>query len=257
MQAVATERARSREVQRPDGTGFRHDYYGTPGVIDAGPQAFLVELPYAGATVKPHFHDIDQFQVVVAGNGRIGKKQLAPITFQYADAYTPYGPIVANDEGISFFTLRNIASGGHFKMPGSKHLMACRAGRNIAGQFILNKALPGPGKTHCDTLMEQQIDGVFALGLRLGPQAQFRAPPSDGGGQYFLVCAGALDDSGKALPPNSVLRREAGESTVILTAGTQGAAVLALQFGRPSDRPGSNPAALANRDPQTYVVRKE
>ena len=34
------------------------------------PQAFLVELPYAGARVNPHFHDVDQFQVIVAGSGR-------------------------------------------------------------------------------------------------------------------------------------------------------------------------------------------
>jgi hypothetical protein len=90
MQSVSVDESRTRDVKRPDGnTGRRSDYFGSPGIVDAQPQAFLVELPYAGARVNPHFHDIDQFQVIVAGDGRIGKKLLAPITFQYADAYTP------------------------------------------------------------------------------------------------------------------------------------------------------------------------
>jgi hypothetical protein len=257
MAAIASTEARSREVQRPDGVGYRHDYYGTPGVIDTSPQAFLVELPYAGATVRPHFHDIDQFQVVVAGNGRIGKKALAPITFQYADAYTPYGPIVANDDGISFFTLRNVSSGGHYKMPGSKHLMACRAGRNIAGAFDTQAPLPGAGESTTETLLSAQQDGVLAIGIRLGAGAQHAPPRSDAGGQYLLVCSGSLvAEDGRQLPANSVLRTESGETGSTLIAGDNGAAVLVLQFGRPSSRPGSDPAVLAARDPDAYVHRK-
>ena len=131
MQAVAGAEAEVKEFQRKGGIGRRHDYIGTPGEIEDLPQAFLVVRPYANARIEPHFHDVDQFQIVVAGDGRIGKKAVRPITFQYADAFTPYGPIVARDDGISFFTLRNFASGGHWSMPGNKHNMPCRAGRNI------------------------------------------------------------------------------------------------------------------------------
>ena len=78
---------------------------------------------YPGARIDPHFHDIDQFQVVVDGDCRMGKKAADPVTFQYADAYTPYGPIVGAELGFAFFTLRPIASGGFFPMPGNKHNM--------------------------------------------------------------------------------------------------------------------------------------
>lgn len=255
MQAVADTEANVRETVRKEGTGYRRDYIGTPGKVSAGPQAFLVERPYAKARIDPHFHDIDQFQVVVAGDGRIGKMEVRPITFQYADAYTPYGPIVARDDGISFFTLRNVASGGHFVMPGSKHLMPCRAGRNIAGLFELGKA-PAANETAREDLMEAQADGVHAVGIRLGANAKADGLPSDSGGQYYLVCAGSLVRDGGDLPANSLIRVEPGEPTPALQAGGEGAEVLALQFSRPTDRPGSDPEKLAGRDPDGYVEKQ-
>ena len=111
MLAVACSEARIKDVKVAGGVGQRHSYIGEPGELNQAAQAFLVVRPFAGARIEPHFHDVDQFQVVVGGDGRIGKKAVRPVTFQYADAFTPYGPIVANEHGLSFFTLRNIASG--------------------------------------------------------------------------------------------------------------------------------------------------
>ncbi len=45
------------------------------------------------------------------------------------------------------------------------------------------------------------------------------------------------------------------ESAPELRAGAEGADLLVLQFARPSDRPGSNPAELAKRDPGAYRHR--
>jgi len=257
MQAVAQNEARTKEVVRKEGVGHRHDYIGNPGTIDNKPQAFLVERPYANAVIKPHFHDIDQFQVVVRGGGRIGKKEVRPITFQYADAYTPYGPIVARDNGISFFTLRTVASGGHFSMPGSRHLMPCRAGRNIAGVFDLDAPQPKAGAVERVALMTPQEDGVNAIGIRLGANAAVDGLLSDAGGQYYLVCSGSLIQDSKALTAESMIRVEPGEAAPTLRAGAAGAQVLFMQFARPSDRPGSDPKKAAERNPDGYVVRIE
>lgn len=254
MQAVANVEARVKEIVRKDGIGRRRDYIGSPGTVDNKPQAFLVERPYAGARINPHFHDVDQFQVVVRGDGRIGKKEVKPVTFQYADAFTPYGPIVARDNGISFFTLRNVASGGHFVMPGSKHLMACRAGRNIAGVFEVGSRKMKAGEVAREPLMEAQDDGVDALGIRLGANAQTQGPVSSGGGQYILVCGGTLLENGKAMAENSLIRVEAGEPAPVLQAGPDGADVLVMQFCRPSDRPGSDPSKLSRSG---YVDRHD
>ena len=198
MQADAASEAREVEVVRAEGTGKRFDYIGSPGLINAQPQAFLVDRLYPGALIPPHFHDIDQYQVVVEGACAMGKKAADPVTFQYADAYTPYGPIQGERMGFAFFTLRPIASGGFFAMPGNKHNMPCRAGRNIAGHFDREGPRPAPGEIARQPLMAPQDDGVDALGLRLGPRARAEGPPSDAGGQYYLVCGGTLERDGES-----------------------------------------------------------
>jgi len=255
MQAVASTETREKRVVRPGGTERRVDYLGSPGVIDAGPQAFLVDRPYPGARIDPHFHDIDQFQVVVEGGCRMGRRPAGPVTFQYADAYTPYGPIVGADGGFAFFTLRPVASGGYFAMPGNGHRMPCRAGRNIAGRFDIARPRPAPGGVVCEDLMARQADGVDALGLRLGAGAVTGGVASDGGGQYYLVCEGDVTHAGKRLPRRSLIHVAPGETPPVLEAGPDGADILVVQFARPSDRSGSDPARLATRDPGAYVQR--
>jgi hypothetical protein len=255
MQAVSINERRAKEVVRAGGTGWRYDYIGSPGVIDANPQAFLVDRLYSGARIDPHFHDIDQFQVVVGGYCRMGKKEAKPVTYQYADAYTPYGPIVGNEQGFAFFTLRPIASGGFFAMPGNRHNMPCRAGRNLAGRFDLEAARPRDGECIQEDLMAPQDDGVDATGYRFGAGASISGPPSDAGGQYFLVCDGEVRCAGKSLSEGSLVHVAPGESALDLVGGQNGANVLMLQFARPSERPGSNPAQLAQRDPNAYMQR--
>ena len=252
MLAVSRDEARIKEVKVAGGTGERHGYIGEPGQLTQAAQAFLVVRPFAGARIEPHFHDVDQFQVIVDGGGRIGKKKVRPITFQYADAFTPYGPIIADDR-LSFFTLRNISSGGFWAMPGNKQEMPGRAGRNIEGVFDLEQATPPAGEVVREALMQPQADGVLAVGLRLGPGAVSDGIPHEGKGQFYLVCAGSVLVDGKELPERSVVRVEPDDATIELRAGNAGAQVLALQFCAPCDRPGTDPAKLASRAEKGYM----
>jgi hypothetical protein len=236
--------------------GQRHAYIGEPGDPNASAQAFLVVRPYAGARIEPHFHDVDQFQVVVEGDGRIGKKPIRAVTFQYADAFTPYGPIVGNDEGFAFFTLRNIASGGFWAMPGNKQHMPGRAGRNIEGVFELADGVPGDGHVARETLMPEQEDGVTVVGIRLGDGATATGLPAGDKGQFYLVCSGGITSAGKLLPKHSIIRVEPGDPELVMTAGRNGAQVLALQFAAPSERPGTDPAKAATRDGYVNIRRE-
>ncbi len=255
MLAVACSEARIKDVKVAGGVGQRHGYIGEPGKLNQEAQAFLVVRPFADARIEPHFHDVDQFQVVVDGDGRIGKKVVRPVTFQYADAFTPYGPIVANEHGLSFFTLRNFASGGFWGMPGNRQNMPGRAGRNIEGVFDLSNGVPAAGKNTREDLMPPQTDGVAAVGIRMGPNATTTGLPADGKGQFYLVCAGSLVTGGKVLAERSVIRVEPDDPTLQLQAGKNGAQVLGLQFAAPSDRPGTDPKKLADRAAQGYVNR--
>ena len=255
MRTVAIDEAREVEVRRDGGIGRRVDYIGSPGIIDAQPQAFLVDRLYPEARIDPHFHDIDQFQVIVDGACHMGKKAADPVTFQYADAYTPYGPIVGGEEGFAFFTLRPIASGGFFAMPGNRHNMPGRAGRNIAGRFDTTRPRPGAGDVVHEELMSDQDDGAMALGLRFGSGAEVQGPVSNGGGQYYLVCEGDVTQEGRPLPRRSLIHVASGETAPTLCAGETGADILVLQFARPTARPGSDPSILAARDPNAYMQR--
>jgi hypothetical protein len=257
MQIVSSEDVGRKEVPQSKGMGYRREYIGSPGTINNGPQAFLVERNYPGARISPHFHDIDQFQIVVAGDCQMGKKEARSVTFQYADAYTPYGPIYGENEGFSFFTLRPIASGGFFAMPGNKHKMPGRAGRNIAGHFDTSRPSLAGGETKREDLMAPQEDGVDAVGIRLGPNSTSEGIPSDAGGQYYLVCEGSLVGLDGILPRHSLIHVEAGETPPTLRAGGEGAEVLMLQLARPTERLGSDPSKLAERDPNAYVMRPD
>lgn len=76
------------------------------------PQGFLVDQP-PGAVTLTHFHETNQFQVFVEGIGRMGKQPARPLTIQYANGHTPYGPIVASETGIKYFHLAPaVGSGG-------------------------------------------------------------------------------------------------------------------------------------------------
>ena len=48
MQIVSSENVGRKEVPQAKGMGYRREYIGSPGTINTGPQAFLVERNYPG-----------------------------------------------------------------------------------------------------------------------------------------------------------------------------------------------------------------
>ena len=127
MRLVTPDQARDLPILRNGVAATVRHYYGTTGMVHTGPQSFLLENPNAGARIEPHFHDSDQFQVIIGGDGKVGVHDAAPVVFPYADAFAPYGPIVAGTQGISFFTMRATAVGGVFNVPGARHLNGLRS----------------------------------------------------------------------------------------------------------------------------------
>src|SRR5689334_17803737 len=68
----------------------------------ASPHAGLSQRA-PGRASRAHFHTVDQFQIVVAGAGRIGRHELAPYSIHFSRAYTPYGPLVTTGAaGLTF-----------------------------------------------------------------------------------------------------------------------------------------------------------
>ena len=167
--------AQSRKIQ-VNGREYTIDaYVGSPpqkGTYVAGneanddgrPQGFLVHQP-PNAITPAHFHEPNQFQVFVAGKGRMGAAPAAPLTVQYANGHTPYGPIVAGDEGVQYFTLRQRWDPGAKYLPASKDLL--RKGnqrtRLKSGIAVAEEAeRVARVAPEVETIMKEEADGLAA-----------------------------------------------------------------------------------------------
>jgi hypothetical protein len=77
-----------------------------PGPEVVYPMAFLVEQS-AETVVQAHFHQANQWQVVVGGGGMLGRHAVEPVAVHYTNAFSSYGPLTAGPRGLHYFTLRN------------------------------------------------------------------------------------------------------------------------------------------------------
>ncbi|MBI4195557.1 MAG: hypothetical protein HY526_10805, partial [Betaproteobacteria bacterium] len=73
---------------RPASTNFPF-FRATSDTPDA-PTAFLAQYD-PGDKSSTHFHQVDQFQILVRGKGTLGRHEVAPYYVHFSRAYTPYG----------------------------------------------------------------------------------------------------------------------------------------------------------------------
>ena len=217
-------------------TGNRYvisDFIGDHAGSGDGPQGFLVEFPNPGGELRPHWHEVNQYQVVVEGDCNVGAHRAAPITVHYADAYTTYGPIIAGDEGFSFFTLRGEHTRGTYYMPQSKHLLPRKRGREIVRHAA--DVLDGLAPDSCtvEPLIEPHADGLMTTLISLGPRSTASAPsPNEGGGQYYLVASGSVIVEEQEKGRLSLLFVSPNEKAPQIRAGPDGAVVVCMQLPR-------------------------
>jgi len=251
VQAVAGETAlKGRRVIKSRGTGEEHwrtDYLGRQGnggAILNQPQAFLVEM-HASESILPHFHEVDQFQVFVAGSGGLGRQSAGLIAVHYADHHTGYGPINAGPHGYSYFTLRAQSDpGAHYlHQPGyrealkpspKRHGIADGLTLSIEPVLMLRKELA------VEPLMPG-LDGSSGLGaslIRMGPGMAYTGPdPRETGGQYYLVLNGSLELAAGNYGKWSTVFVPAADAPLTFSAGAKGLETLLLQFSRNSPGP--------------------
>lgn len=202
------------------------------------PMAFLVEKE-AGAVVHPHFHQADQYQVIVRGSGRLGIHDVARVAVHFTGAYSAYGPIVAADEGVSWFTLRNAWDPGARYMPEQlRQLHEARVGHQhrevTCGPLpaLTDVELAAIEASTGHAVIPETEDGLGAWRYTLPTGGSVSGPePSRGGGQFWLVSAGSAAIGGGALlPAQSCVFVAPEEAAVSLTAGPCGADIICVQF---------------------------
>jgi len=244
MMSENQARVNRRRGQAADGVTFWHTLYlGTtrynmaPGTPDPEPgtlfpMAFLVEQD-PGSVAHAHYHQADQFQVVVHGRATLGTHAVAPVTVHFAGAYTAYGPIRAGEEGVHYFTLRNGFDPGARFMELAEHRAALRT---VPGRRH-REAVAGPAEPRdalaVESLLPEQADGLGAWRYRLAPGGTLVGPaPAAGAGQYWLVLSGGLLRDNAAYGPLSCGFAYPDDTPFTGEAGPQGLDVLAMQFPR-------------------------
>ena len=53
--------------------------YADPDTMASGPEVYLVEALVPAWHLRPHYHSVDQFQLVTHGSGSLGKHRLEPV----------------------------------------------------------------------------------------------------------------------------------------------------------------------------------
>lgn len=204
------------------------------------PMAFLVEKE-AAAVVRPHFHQADQYQVIVQGSGRLGVHDVASVAVHYTDAYSAYGPIIAADEGVAWFTLRNAWDPGARYMPAERQQL-----REARVRYQHREATCGPLPPLSDrelaalttstggAVIAEAPDGLGTWRYTVPPNGWTTGPdPSTGGGQFWLVSAGSASVRGEALlPAQSCIFVGPQDAAAALHAGPGGADLICMQFPR-------------------------
>ena len=209
-------------------------------VVGVSPQAYTVRQAYENIT-HPHYHQTEQWQVIVEGAGKLGRTAVESVALHFTDPYTAYGPIVPEKAGVTYFTLRARSDPGACMLadPGVKEAIRPSKRRFILkGQDDLRigtpEALRARRTTVLDVVVELHADGLAAWMLRLPPGAKAEWPAECGGaGRHLMVAAGSLLYNGKPLPYESIAFAYPGEGGPDAQAGPDGAEVLIMQYPQP------------------------
>lgn len=233
-----------RPATTPEGLTFDVTPYFGSTVADAGaPHTDLgvihpvaLRIDQRPCTVNaPHFHQANQFQVFIDGDGMVGKHRVGGVTVHYAQAYSPYGPLSSGERGLSYFVLRNSWDPIAQFMPAKRALLkaAARRPRTAISPILEPAGASFASEVSCTPILEQQTDGLAVWRYRAPSGATFAgSEPASGGGQFWLVLAGADHAGETALTPMSCLFVSPDEPPRTGEAGPGGLDVLVLAFPR-------------------------
>lgn len=244
MAAAGTQALKGRRLVQSGGTGERHwrtDFIGERGNGETkrAPQAFLIEMS-ANEVIVPHFHEVDQFQVFVAGSGTLGRaaEVIHPIAVHYADHHTGYGPISAGPHGFSYFTLRANTDPGavYLHRPGYREKLRPSAKRHgVAAGIDLSTEPVLMGRT--DISVESLLgdipgdDAPAAHLIRMGPGVAATGPdPRESGGQHWLILNGSLEFAGRNYTAWSTVFVAPGDAPLAHRSGPGGLEAVMLRF---------------------------
>ncbi|WP_235738804.1 hypothetical protein [Nocardioides alcanivorans] len=201
--------------------------------LPAGFQAYLVEQ--RAPELRPHFHEVDQFQVVVGGDGTLGRDQISNGAVHYTEGYTSYGPI-RTEEPLAYFTLRAEPTTGINYMPEErrKRAEAGGGGEHFTAQVAVGQ--PTGGQLE---LIARSPRGAVAYACHLAADvaltsAQTSELAAERG--YVVVLDGVAQLAEQVLPARSILAFSQPSEVAGLSAAasSEGGASVALMTFAPA-----------------------
>ena len=213
---------------------FRSDLIPETGDAESdAPNCKLIEQQPHGV-LQSHFHIVDQFQIMVAGDGLLGKHQVAPYTVHFAAKHTGYGPITAGEQGLHYMVFRLGKDAGAGYLPEQRGDMKDLPRRHVMGAPVgcLNDAKRAALVSTVEhRAIAMQADGLCATVYQAPAQQLIVAPePISGRGQFIYIAAGSAVTDGQTHEAGTAIFISPTDLQATLTTGPLGAEILVMQF---------------------------
>lgn len=214
-------------------TFYKTDWMNNGKDPDFSPTVFLVEQP-PESSLRTHFHQENQFQLFVRGSGVIGPHQLQALTVHYAGAYSGYGPLLAGEEGIAYFTLRTVFETGSMTMAQHGDRMKRGPKRQLHSQpvpIVTAGQLATLVTPATLALIPLQPDHAAAHMYSLPAGRTYTGlDPAGSAGQFYVVLAGCLLIGACSLQNGASVFISPDEAPLAIVAGSEGLQLVCVQF---------------------------
>ena len=197
---------------------------------------------YPGGTSRysaAHFHEVDQFQIIMDGSGEFGRHHVQPYCVHFSRAYTPYGPLQSNkDTGWAFMVLRSRFDSGAQRFPAALEKLKQIQNRQpwqVTAKVAFPEQTANVNVSDVPQIKDEQ--GLFTRAVTMLPRARMMTPdPAMGDGQYVVAVKGSLiyEEKERAAPAVVFLRRD--EPPFEIRAGNDGLEAIILNFPRLQSR---------------------
>jgi len=227
------------------------NYIGHMFVQNDRPQAYLVEIEAPNVVVGSHFHRTDEFQVVLSNGFSLGGRSMEAVAVHYAESFKPYGPLVGNERGLSFFVLRAYSENGEFVMPEARAALQEALVTLCLAKRRSSTVSSGLRETEAASIEVTSLvpilsgaHGLAAFAVRMLSGEALEGPdPALGGGQFHVIINGSWERCEKLLGPRSVLWVGPEEPALRLRAGPGGLEAIIVQFSRETKKVPAGVAA--------------
>ena len=202
-----------------------------------------------------HFHEVDQFQVIMDGSGDFGRHPVKPYCVHFSRAYTPYGPLQANREtGWAFMVLRARFDSGAQRFPQAYDKLKQIPNRQPWQVTTdISFPTPGPGVSVQDVPQIRDDQGLFTRTVVMGARTRMMTPDQEGGdGQYVIVVKGSLVHDGRERNAPAVVFLKRDEPAFEMVAGSEGLEAIVMNFPKVRERVAEEKSPAAGGGYRTW-----